>query len=65
MPEAASFRETRGLRRGDDVVAVSVVENFLDTNSVAYMSRASDAQLSAADVGDAARKFTVRVDCRR
>jgi S1-C subfamily serine protease len=46
-------------------IKVSVVENFLDTNRIAYASRASDTQLSPADIGEAARKFTVRVDCRR
>jgi S1-C subfamily serine protease len=42
-----------------------VVRDFLDANRVHYERAPSTEKLSPADVGDIARKFTVRVECSR
>jgi S1-C subfamily serine protease len=43
----------------------AVVRSFLDANSVAYSEDSAVNAVSAADVGDIAKKFTVLVECRR
>jgi S1-C subfamily serine protease len=43
----------------------AVVRSFLDANSVAYSEEPAATALSAADVGDTAKKFTVLVECRK
>jgi len=40
-----------------------VARTFLDSKSIAYQTARSDRQLSAADVGDIARPFTVQIEC--
>jgi hypothetical protein len=40
-----------------------VARTFLDSKSIAYRTARSDQQLSAADVGDIARPFTVQIEC--
>jgi S1-C subfamily serine protease len=40
-----------------------VARTFLDSKSIAYQTARSDQQLSAADVGDIARPFTVQIEC--
>jgi hypothetical protein len=42
-----------------------VARSFLDGKGIAYQKAASDQQLSAADVGDVARPFTVYIRCER
>jgi S1-C subfamily serine protease len=42
-----------------------VVRNFLETNSIPYASATDRATLTPADVGDLARKFTVRIECEQ
>jgi S1-C subfamily serine protease len=46
-------------------VKASVVRNFLETHDVAFAHAGSGHELAAGDVGDLARKFTMRVDCRK
>ncbi len=47
-------------------VKTSVVRNFLDTNGIHYLSAtARRVGRSAADIGAAARNFTVRIECRQ
>ena len=43
----------------------AVVRNFLEANAVAYTTAPTRQSLSAADVGDIARKFTVLIECLR
>ena len=43
----------------------AVVRSFLDANSVAYSEESAVNAVSAADVGDIAKKFTVLVECRK
>ena len=43
----------------------AVVRSFLDANSVAYSGEPAANALSAADIGDTAKKFTVLVECRK
>jgi S1-C subfamily serine protease len=43
----------------------AVVRGFLDANSVTYANAATTNALSAADVGDIAKKFTVLIECRK
>jgi S1-C subfamily serine protease len=43
----------------------AVVRSFLDANSVAYSDAPAENGLSAADIGDMAKKFTVLVECRK
>jgi len=43
---------------------VEVARTFLDSNSIPYQTARSDQQLSAADVGDIARPFTVQIECQ-
>jgi len=40
-----------------------IARAFLDTKGIAYRKARSDQNLSAADVGDVARPFTVRIEC--
>jgi S1-C subfamily serine protease len=40
-----------------------VARTFLDSKNIAYQTARSDRQLSAADVGDIARPFTVQIEC--
>ncbi|MBM3505975.1 MAG: hypothetical protein FJX65_19230 [Alphaproteobacteria bacterium] len=44
-------------------VKASVVRNLLDANGVEHKSASPGRTLSAADVGELARKFTVRIEC--
>ena len=44
---------------------VEVARTFLDSNGIVYQGGRSDQQLSAADVGDIARPFTVRIECKQ
>jgi uncharacterized protein len=44
-------------------VKVAIVRNFLDSHDITYAHAASARELPAADVGDLARKFTVRIEC--
>jgi S1-C subfamily serine protease len=46
-------------------IKAAIVRNFLDANSVAYAASPGRHQLSAADVGDIARNFTVLIECSR
>ncbi len=46
-------------------IKASVVRTFLDSHDVNYRTEASDRILSAADVADRAKKFTVLVECWR
>ena len=46
-------------------IKASVVARFLDANHVGYATGEPGAPLSSADVGDLARRFTVRVECLR
>ena len=41
-----------------------VARAFLDSKGIAYQTARSDRQLSAADIGDIARPFTVQIECR-
>jgi hypothetical protein len=41
-----------------------VARTFLDSNGIAYQTARSDQSLSPADVGQIARLFTVRIECR-
>jgi trypsin-like peptidase len=43
----------------------AIVRNFLDANAVGYATAPTKQMLSAADVGDSAKKFTVLVECLR
>lgn len=43
----------------------AIVRNFLDANAVGYATAPTRQALSAADVGDSAKKFTVLVECLR
>jgi S1-C subfamily serine protease len=43
----------------------AVVRTFLDTNRIGWTKASARSELTAADIGDIARKFTVRVECRR
>jgi len=43
---------------------VDVARTFLDSKGIAYRKAPSDQQLSAADVGDIARPFTVHIECQ-
>ncbi|HJT08532.1 MAG TPA: serine protease [Stellaceae bacterium] len=43
----------------------AIVRNFLDANAVGYATAPTRQSLSAADVGDSAKKFTVLVECLR
>jgi serine protease Do len=43
----------------------AVVRNFLDSSHIAYTIAAPRSDLSAANIGDVARGFTVRVECRQ
>lgn len=43
----------------------AVVRSFLDANSVTYAEASTANAVSAADVGDIAKKFTVLVECRK
>jgi len=40
-----------------------VARTFLDSKGIAYQTARSEQQLSAADVGDIARPFTVQIEC--
>jgi S1-C subfamily serine protease len=42
-----------------------VARAFLDSKRIAYRTAPSDKQLSPADIGDVARPFTVRIECRQ
>jgi S1-C subfamily serine protease/Flp pilus assembly protein TadD len=42
-----------------------VARTFLDSKGIAYRKAPSDQQLSAADVGDIARPFTVHIRCKQ
>ena len=44
-------------------IKASVVRAFLDSHDVKYRTESSDRILSAADVADRAKKFTVLVEC--
>jgi S1-C subfamily serine protease len=44
---------------------VDVARTFLDSKGIAYRKAPSDQQLSAADVGDIARPFTVHIQCKQ
>lgn len=44
-------------------IKASVVRAFLDSHDVKYQTELSDRTLSAADVGDRAKRFTVLVEC--
>ena len=46
-------------------IKASVVRAFLDSHDVNYRTESSDRILSAADVADRAKKFTVLVECWR
>ena len=46
-------------------IKASVVRAFLDSHDVNYRTKSSDRVLSAADVADRAKKFTVLVECWR
>jgi S1-C subfamily serine protease len=43
----------------------AVLRNFLDAKGVGYSTSLARQELSAADVGNLARKFTVKVDCQQ
>jgi S1-C subfamily serine protease len=43
----------------------TILRNFLDANAVGYATAPTRQALSAADVGDSAKKFTVLVECLR
>lgn len=46
-------------------IKTSLVTNFLEAHGVRYRSAGAGPELSAADVGDEAREFTVQVQCVR
>jgi uncharacterized protein YkwD len=46
-------------------IKAEVVRTFLDSSGIAYRTSGSDQQLSAADVGDIARPFTVYIECEQ
>jgi S1-C subfamily serine protease len=46
-------------------IKATIVRSFLDANAVAYATAPTRQALSAADVGDSAKKFTVLVECLR
>ena len=46
-------------------IKASVVRAFLDSRDVNYRTESSESILSAADVADRAKKFTVLVECWR
>jgi S1-C subfamily serine protease len=41
----------------------TVVRNFLDANAVSYATAAPGKELTTADIADAAKRFTVKVEC--
>ncbi len=43
----------------------AVVRTFLDANRISAAKASARSELNAADIGDIARKFTVRVECRQ
>jgi S1-C subfamily serine protease len=45
-------------------IKAAVLRNFLDTNGIGYAGAAQRHEISAADIGDMARRFTVRVECQ-
>jgi S1-C subfamily serine protease len=45
-------------------IKANVVEAFLAANHVAYGKKVATRELPTPDIGDKARKFTVRIDCR-
>jgi S1-C subfamily serine protease len=45
-------------------IKAAVLRNFLDTNGIGYASAAQKRELSPADIGELARRFTVRVACQ-
>ncbi|HZB92926.1 MAG TPA: serine protease [Stellaceae bacterium] len=42
----------------------AILRNFLDTNQIGYAEAAAGEEMSPGAVGDLARKFTVRIECR-
>ena len=46
-------------------VKVSIARLFMEAHGVKYLTRESGKALDAADIGDAARAFTLKVECRR
>ncbi|MDB5408887.1 MAG: serine protease [Rhodospirillales bacterium] len=46
-------------------IKTSVVKSFLEADHVGYTATTGLAQISTADIADLARKFTVRIECRR
>jgi S1-C subfamily serine protease len=46
-------------------IKTTVVRSFLDANRVGYTASAGLSQMTTADIADLARKFTVRIECRR
>jgi S1-C subfamily serine protease len=44
-------------------IKTAVLRNFLDTNGIHYASAAAKHEIPAADIGELARRFTVRVEC--
>jgi hypothetical protein len=46
-------------------IKADVAKAFLDSRGITHRTARSDRQLSAADVGDIARPFTVYIECRR
>lgn len=45
-------------------IKASVARNFLEANGIEFRAASSGQRLDVADVGERARKFTARVDCR-
>jgi hypothetical protein len=45
-------------------IKTAVLRNFLDTNGIGYASAAPKREISPADIGELARRFTVRVECQ-
>jgi S1-C subfamily serine protease len=46
-------------------VKTTIIHNFLDTHTIAYAHAAPGHDLQPGEVGELARKFTVRVECRK
>jgi uncharacterized membrane protein (UPF0127 family) len=46
-------------------IKAEVARTFLDSKGISYKTTRSDRQLSAADVGDVARPFTVHIECEQ
>ncbi len=44
-------------------IKASVVRNFLDTNSVEYVTAPSENRMASADVGEEAKDYTLLVEC--